>query len=355
MSPPTSVRSTVAKTENDLAEKVALSMKDSGFRFGLRKQVNGSSNPSLKVSKDSHRIRKPPSPLPQIQYRPPIIIHTYSPKVIHTQPDDFMSLVQKLTGSSDTRLRFKKTSNKENSGTRKDHKSCEPCGGVQSTDSASLERQGSGSSTTTNCGSSSVSDESAVQVSDSCEGEVGIKQSNSPRSPLDSPFEFDNSDPMFSPFDFPTTLVSSTFNSHTVKSEPMFSFPKDNSYNFYTDDTNPALVKPVSAGLPKSFARPQTQQELVNPYGNFYTNSSVPSSSYLSSSLMTTLPDLSAGTQSWSQSFLDLPSSPVHSGYFGLQAPYQRQRPLQQYAGAYSASSEGNMVALENIHTFMMT
>lgn len=142
MSPPTSVRSTVAKTENDLAEKVALSMKDSGFRFGLRKQVNGSSNPSLKVSKDSHRIRKPPSPLPQIQYRPPIIIHTYSPKVIHTQPDDFMSLVQKLTGSSDTRLRFKKTSNKENSGTRKDHKSCEPCGGVQSTDSASLERQG---------------------------------------------------------------------------------------------------------------------------------------------------------------------------------------------------------------------
>jgi hypothetical protein len=47
-------------------------------------------------------------PLPQVQYRPPIIIHTYSPKVIHTQPDDFMSLVQKLTGSSDTRLRLKR-------------------------------------------------------------------------------------------------------------------------------------------------------------------------------------------------------------------------------------------------------
>jgi hypothetical protein len=47
-------------------------------------------------------------PLPQVQYRPPIIIHTYSPKVIHTKPDDFISLVQKLTGSSDTRLRLKR-------------------------------------------------------------------------------------------------------------------------------------------------------------------------------------------------------------------------------------------------------
>lgn len=64
--------------------------------------------PPLKVAKDSHRIRKPAMPLPQVQYRPPIIIHTYSPKVIHTKPDDFISLVQKLTGSSDTRLRLKR-------------------------------------------------------------------------------------------------------------------------------------------------------------------------------------------------------------------------------------------------------
>lgn len=64
--------------------------------------------PLLKVAKDSHRIRKPAMPLPQVQYRPPIIIHTYSPKVIHTKPDDFISLVQKLTGSSDTRLRLKR-------------------------------------------------------------------------------------------------------------------------------------------------------------------------------------------------------------------------------------------------------
>lgn len=88
------------------------SLKGGGLsQFGIRRQESGSSggNSPLKVSKDSHRIRKPPLPLPQVQYRPPVIIHTYSPKVIHTQPDDFMSLVQKLTGSSDTRLRLKKS------------------------------------------------------------------------------------------------------------------------------------------------------------------------------------------------------------------------------------------------------
>lgn len=81
----------------------------SSFQFGIRKQEKVSeTSPPLKVGRESHRIRKQPLPLPQVQYRPPIIIHTYSPKVIHTQPDDFMSLVQKLTGSSDTRLRLKR-------------------------------------------------------------------------------------------------------------------------------------------------------------------------------------------------------------------------------------------------------
>jgi hypothetical protein len=82
----------------------------SSFPFGIRKNAEmNTRTSSLKVSKDSHRIRKPSLPLPQVQYRPPIIIHTYSPTVIHTQPDDFMSLVQKLTGSSDTRLRLKRS------------------------------------------------------------------------------------------------------------------------------------------------------------------------------------------------------------------------------------------------------
>ncbi|KAI3750590.1 hypothetical protein L2E82_21264 [Cichorium intybus] len=68
----------------------------------------------LRVRKDSHKIRKPPvAPPPQHQqhnhhqsqqipqpYRPPVIIYTVSPKVIHTNPTEFMTLVQRLTGPS---------------------------------------------------------------------------------------------------------------------------------------------------------------------------------------------------------------------------------------------------------------
>ncbi|KVI07196.1 protein MKS1-like [Cynara cardunculus var. scolymus] len=63
----------------------------------------------LRVRKDSHKIRKPPvAPPPQQhhhhpqqiqpQHRPPVIIYTVSPKVIHTNPNEFMTLVQRLTG-----------------------------------------------------------------------------------------------------------------------------------------------------------------------------------------------------------------------------------------------------------------
>ncbi|GMI76560.1 VQ motif-containing protein 20 [Hibiscus trionum] len=71
--------------------------------------------PPLKVSKDSHLIKKSSSSSssssaasslgvtgavkPQ-QQRHPVIIYTHSPKVIHTHPKDFMALVQKLTGMS---------------------------------------------------------------------------------------------------------------------------------------------------------------------------------------------------------------------------------------------------------------
>uniref|UniRef100_A0A7N0TU49 VQ domain-containing protein n=1 Tax=Kalanchoe fedtschenkoi TaxID=63787 RepID=A0A7N0TU49_KALFE len=47
-----------------------------------------------KVNRCSQLIKKPP---PQ-QHRHPVIIYTHSPKVIHTKPQDFMALVQKLTG-----------------------------------------------------------------------------------------------------------------------------------------------------------------------------------------------------------------------------------------------------------------
>ncbi|MBA0679809.1 hypothetical protein Gohar_028293 [Gossypium harknessii] len=71
--------------------------------------------PPLKVSRDSHLIKKSSSSSssssaasslgvsgtvkPQ-QQRHPVIIYTHSPKVIHTHPKDFMALVQKLTGLS---------------------------------------------------------------------------------------------------------------------------------------------------------------------------------------------------------------------------------------------------------------
>ncbi|KAI3761684.1 hypothetical protein L1987_52105 [Smallanthus sonchifolius] len=65
----------------------------------------------LRVHKDSHKIRKPPvvpaphhhqQHPPQLhqQHRPPVIIYTVSPKVIHTNPNEFMTLVQRLTGPS---------------------------------------------------------------------------------------------------------------------------------------------------------------------------------------------------------------------------------------------------------------
>ncbi|KAK7364085.1 hypothetical protein VNO80_12456 [Phaseolus coccineus] len=93
------------------------------------KNTNGLLPPPLKINKESHFIKKSSSSPPQSScsssssissslvnnamtqgmptssYRPqqqrhPVIIYTHSPKVIHTQPKDFMSLVQKLTGLS---------------------------------------------------------------------------------------------------------------------------------------------------------------------------------------------------------------------------------------------------------------
>ncbi|GAB2270510.1 hypothetical protein Dimus_035278 [Dionaea muscipula] len=76
-----------------------------------RKELQGPRPTPLKVSKDSHKIKKPPvapaprphqNQPPQFLPRPPVIIYTVSPKVIHTNPADFMALVQRLTGSDST-------------------------------------------------------------------------------------------------------------------------------------------------------------------------------------------------------------------------------------------------------------
>ncbi|XP_029122567.1 protein MKS1 [Elaeis guineensis] len=70
-----------------------------------RRELQGPRPTPLKVRKDSYKIKKPPpgpsqpaaAALPP-QHRNPVIIYTVSPKIIHTKPSDFMTLVQRLTG-----------------------------------------------------------------------------------------------------------------------------------------------------------------------------------------------------------------------------------------------------------------
>ncbi|KAJ7299324.1 hypothetical protein O6H91_Y252500 [Diphasiastrum complanatum] len=71
-------------------------------------QASAGRQGGLKISKESKRIKKIPQPL-QLQPRPPLIIHTRSPKVIQAVSSDFMWLVQRLTGSAVTRLRCEKS------------------------------------------------------------------------------------------------------------------------------------------------------------------------------------------------------------------------------------------------------
>ncbi|KAH9298580.1 hypothetical protein KI387_030262, partial [Taxus chinensis] len=64
------------------------------------------------MHRDSQQIKKPlasPSPV----YRKPVIIHTYSPKVIHTEAHNFMQLVQKLTGWSEADKKRKRQKQKQ--------------------------------------------------------------------------------------------------------------------------------------------------------------------------------------------------------------------------------------------------
>ncbi|XP_057857571.2 VQ motif-containing protein 20 [Cryptomeria japonica] len=75
---------------------------------------------ALKMHKDSQKIKKPPvspSPSPSVPYRKPVIIHTYSPKVIQAEAHNFMQLVQKLTGwDAAEKKRKRKNKNKTTAG-----------------------------------------------------------------------------------------------------------------------------------------------------------------------------------------------------------------------------------------------
>ncbi|XVF61115.1 hypothetical protein PTKIN_Ptkin08bG0103000 [Pterospermum kingtungense] len=82
-----------------------------------QQQLQGPRPPPLKVSKDSHKIKKPPHPPPHPaaaaasapplpaaaadqHRREPVIIYAVSPKVIHAEESEFMSIVQRYTGLS---------------------------------------------------------------------------------------------------------------------------------------------------------------------------------------------------------------------------------------------------------------
>ncbi|XP_024365374.1 uncharacterized protein [Physcomitrium patens] len=311
MQNPISVRYAIAKIEGDLVDRPSTlgsgmeSAAESSVQFGIRKQRERLRTSALKVGKDSHRIRKTPFPLPQVQYRPPIIIHTYSPKVIYAEPDEFMSLVQKLTGSSDTRSRLKRHPAAKK-GARSDDRTI--------VDAADLVQQ---ESKTTLCGSRvSNFEKSPFSATDACEGMHAMKQSDSPKSPLDSNLELDNHDLIFTIFD--------------VKVEPSpFSF-NDNSFSFFSDFN----FQPASAASRVPKLHPKTDQmgqDSFNPFPGIDITSSLPTPSTMG------LPD-------FSQSFLD-----CHTGA-SVQHPQWQCFSLSNQ----SPSSESAMVALENIQAFTL-
>ncbi|KAK7280469.1 hypothetical protein RJT34_25533 [Clitoria ternatea] len=72
------------------------------FNEEPKKVINGPRPSPLVINKDSHLIRKASTKVVQTKQQKihPIIIYTESPKVIHTKAQDFMALVQRLTGMS---------------------------------------------------------------------------------------------------------------------------------------------------------------------------------------------------------------------------------------------------------------
>ncbi|GAA0153381.1 hypothetical protein LIER_11632 [Lithospermum erythrorhizon] len=79
------------------------SLDNTSSRKSPRRELQGPRPAPLNVSKDSHKIKKPPvGPQPLRHHQPPprapVIIYTVSPKIIHANPNEFMTLVQRLTG-----------------------------------------------------------------------------------------------------------------------------------------------------------------------------------------------------------------------------------------------------------------
>ncbi|KAG2686797.1 hypothetical protein I3760_09G023900 [Carya illinoinensis] len=63
-----------------------------------RKQLQGPRPAALTVRKSSTKIKKPIPSTSTGKIRSPVIVYLQSPKVIHVRPEEFMGLVQRLTG-----------------------------------------------------------------------------------------------------------------------------------------------------------------------------------------------------------------------------------------------------------------
>lgn len=89
-------------------------------RRSPRKELHGPRPSPLKICKDSHKIRKPAPAIPAVPSMPiinrsqPMIIYMQSPKIIHAEVQDFMTLVQRLTGSSSSSADTRNSDHPEN-------------------------------------------------------------------------------------------------------------------------------------------------------------------------------------------------------------------------------------------------
>lgn len=62
-----------------------------------QKQLQGPKPASLMINRNSTKINKKQKQ--HLSHHSPVIVHLKSPKVIHVRPEEFMSLVQQLTGN----------------------------------------------------------------------------------------------------------------------------------------------------------------------------------------------------------------------------------------------------------------
>nr|DAD29040.1 TPA_asm: hypothetical protein HUJ06_030508 [Nelumbo nucifera] len=76
---------------------MSFSGEDIVKRVSPNRELQGPRPSPLKVGNNSCKIKKPPK-----NCRAPTITYLRSPEIIHTRPQDFMDLVQQLTGKAST-------------------------------------------------------------------------------------------------------------------------------------------------------------------------------------------------------------------------------------------------------------